>query len=161
MARIRGIAIRFRRGAAAVQRTITKSAAFHCESKNYDSQIELCHFAAIYILGDRRGDPAPVVEELTPQRAFLSLVANTFATNTLDSHMRAKEFEILARLAPSVPIRVLCAHQDAEPVDRSLRSARRGNAKNDISANPPAFEIVTLESIASLTKSLITYHLVE
>jgi hypothetical protein len=69
--------------------------------------------AAIYILGDRRGDPAPLVEELAPQKAFLALVANTFATNTLDSSMRAKEFEILARLAPSVPIRELCAHQDA------------------------------------------------
>ena len=71
--------------------------------------------AAIYILGDRRGDPAPLVEELPPQRAFLALVANTFATNTLDTSMRAKEFEILARVSPDVPIRVLCAHQDAEP----------------------------------------------
>jgi hypothetical protein len=69
--------------------------------------------AAIYILGDRRGEPAPLVEELAPQKAFLSLVANTFATNTLDSGMRAKEFEILARLAPSVPVRGLCAHHDA------------------------------------------------
>jgi hypothetical protein len=69
--------------------------------------------AAIYILGDRRGDPAPLIEELTPQKAFLSLVANTFATNTLDSGMRAKEFEILARLAPRVPIRALYPHQDA------------------------------------------------
>ena len=69
--------------------------------------------AGIYILADRRGDPAPVVEELPLQRAFLALVANTFATNTLDSHMRAKEFEMLGRLAPCVPIRALCAHLDA------------------------------------------------
>jgi hypothetical protein len=69
--------------------------------------------AAIYILGERRSDPAPLVEELTPQRAFFSLVANTFATNTLDSGMRAKEFDFLARLAPCIPIRALCAHQDA------------------------------------------------
>jgi len=69
--------------------------------------------AAIYILGDRRGDPAPLVEELAPQKAFLGLVVNTFATNTLDSSMRAKEFEILSRLAPNVPIRALCAHHDA------------------------------------------------
>ena len=69
--------------------------------------------AGIYILADRRGDPAPVVEELPLQRAFLALVANTFATNTLDSHMRAKEFEMLGRLAPRVPIRALCAHLDA------------------------------------------------
>jgi hypothetical protein len=69
--------------------------------------------AAIYVLGERRGDPAPLVEGLTPQKAFLALVANTFATNTLDSGMRAREFEILARIAPTVPIRLLCAHQDA------------------------------------------------
>jgi hypothetical protein len=69
--------------------------------------------AAIYILGERRADRAPEVEELAPQRAFLALVANTFATNTLDSSMRASEFEILARLAPFVPIRALAAHQDA------------------------------------------------
>lgn len=68
--------------------------------------------AAIYILGDRRGDPAPVVEELPLQKAFLMLVANTFATNTLDSRMRAREFEILGRLAPRVTIRQLCAHKD-------------------------------------------------
>jgi hypothetical protein len=74
---------------------------------------EALPLAAIYILGERRGDPAPLVEELTPQRAFLALVANSFATNTLDSDMRAKEFEILARVAPNVPIRVLYAHHDA------------------------------------------------
>ena len=50
-----------------------ENAAFHFENKNYDSQNEPCHWPAIYILGDRRGDPAPVVEELPPQRAFLSL----------------------------------------------------------------------------------------
>ena len=69
--------------------------------------------AAIYILGERRGDPAPLVQEIAPREAFLALVANTFATNILDSGMRAKEFETLGRLVPSVPIRQLCAHQDA------------------------------------------------
>jgi hypothetical protein len=68
--------------------------------------------AAIYILGRRRGYPAPLVEEISPRLAFLSLVANTFATNILDSAMRAKEFETLGRLVPSVPIRQLYAHQD-------------------------------------------------
>jgi hypothetical protein len=89
--------------------------------------------AAIYILGDRRGDPAPLVEELSPQKAFLALVANTFATNTLDSGMRAKEFAILARLAPSVPIRALHAHHDAsrlpelcDLLDEEARKLRMG-----------------------------------
>ena len=89
--------------------------------------------AAIYILGDRRGDPAPLVEELAPQKAFLALVADTFATNTLDSGMRAKEFEILARLAPCVPIRALHAHHDAsrlpelcDLLDEEARKLRMG-----------------------------------
>ena len=69
--------------------------------------------SAIYILGERLGDPAPLVQEIAPQEAFLSLVANTFATNILDSGMRAKEFETLGRLVPSVTIRQLCAHRDA------------------------------------------------
>ncbi|HWO30921.1 MAG TPA: hypothetical protein VNO32_19165 [Candidatus Acidoferrum sp.] len=68
--------------------------------------------AAIYILGQRRGDPAPLVQEIAPREALLTLVANTFATNILDPGMRAKEFETLGRLVPSVPIRQLCAHQD-------------------------------------------------
>lgn len=68
--------------------------------------------AAIYILGERRGDPAPILEDIQPQQAFLSLVANTFGTNVVDGSMRAKEFETLGRLVPRVTIRRLCAHQD-------------------------------------------------
>jgi hypothetical protein len=68
--------------------------------------------AAIYILGERRGDPAPIIEDIPPQQIFLSLVANTFGTNVVDGSMRAKEFETLGRLVPRVTIRRLCAHQD-------------------------------------------------
>jgi hypothetical protein len=69
--------------------------------------------AAIYILGERQGDPAPLVQELTPQQAFFSLVSNTFATKILDTGMRAKEFEILGRIVPGVTIRKVHAHHDA------------------------------------------------
>jgi hypothetical protein len=68
--------------------------------------------SAIYILGERRGDPAPVIEALSPQNAFLSLVANTFGTNVVDGSMRAKEFETLGRLVPGVRIRQLWPHED-------------------------------------------------
>ena len=81
--------------------------------------------AAIYILGERRGDPAPLVEEITPQQAFLSLVANTFATNIVDSSMRAKEFETLGRLVPRVTIRQICAHQDPQPAAGIVRTDLR------------------------------------
>jgi hypothetical protein len=73
--------------------------------------------AAIYILGARRGDPAPLMQAIAPQEAFLSLVANTFATNILDRVMRAKEFETLGRLVPSVTIRQLWAHQDTSRLE--------------------------------------------
>jgi hypothetical protein len=69
--------------------------------------------AAVYILGERRGDPAPIFEDLPPQQAFLSLLANTFGTNVVDGGMRAKEFETLGRLVPGVRIRQLWPHQDS------------------------------------------------
>ncbi|MFZ0882214.1 MAG: hypothetical protein WAN14_02335 [Candidatus Acidiferrales bacterium] len=71
---------------------------------------------AIYILGERRGDPAPILEEITPQRAFLALVANTYATNAIERSLRAKEFEVLGRLVPRIRIRQLCAHQDVRRI---------------------------------------------
>ena len=57
--------------------------------------------SAIYILGERRGDPAPLVEELTPQKAFLALVANTFATNTLDSGCAQKNLKFWRASPPA------------------------------------------------------------
>jgi hypothetical protein len=67
--------------------------------------------AAIYILGERRGDPAPTIEDLAPQQAFLSLLANTFGMNVVDGSLRAKEFETLGRLVPAVRIRHIWPHQ--------------------------------------------------
>lgn len=69
--------------------------------------------AAVYMLGERRGDPAPIIEALSPRQAFLSLVANTFGMNVVDGSMRAKEFQTLGRLVPGVRIRRLWPHQDS------------------------------------------------
>jgi hypothetical protein len=69
--------------------------------------------AAIYILGERRGDPAPTLEDVPAQRAFLTLVANSFATCVLDTALRAQEFALLGRLVSTVPVRELRAHCDA------------------------------------------------
>lgn len=68
--------------------------------------------AAIYILGDRRTDPAPVIEPVSGQTALVTLIANTYATNMLDSTMRAREFESLGRLVPRIAIRKVSAHRD-------------------------------------------------
>jgi len=68
---------------------------------------------AIYILGERRTDAAPLVEAIRPLAALLSLVADTYANKILDQDMRAHEFEFLCRLVTTVPVRRICPHSDA------------------------------------------------
>lgn len=68
--------------------------------------------AAIYILGERRTDPAPVIEPVSPRAALVTLIANTYATNMLDTAMRAREFEALGHLVPRVAVRRISSHVD-------------------------------------------------
>jgi hypothetical protein len=68
--------------------------------------------SGIYLLGDRRPDPAPYVEPMRSQAALLSLVADTYANKILDREMRAREFEALGRLISSVPVRRVVPHRD-------------------------------------------------
>jgi hypothetical protein len=67
---------------------------------------------AIYVLGDRRPDPAPYAEAVRPQAALVSLVANTYANRVLDRDIRASEFEVLGRLVSTVPVRNLYPNSD-------------------------------------------------
>jgi hypothetical protein len=62
---------------------------------------------AIYLLDEIRGQPGPYVEAVTGQTGLLSLVANSFATNMLDSELRASEFRTLSSLVGKVPLRRL------------------------------------------------------
>src|SRR5258708_33002645 len=49
--------------------------------------------SALYLLGERSDDfRAPFIEELAPQDALMSLVANTYVNYLLDAEMRAREF---------------------------------------------------------------------
>jgi hypothetical protein len=68
---------------------------------------------AIYVLGERRPDPAPYVEVIRPQSALLALVADTYANKILDRETRAREFALLGRLVTTVPIRRVYANADA------------------------------------------------
>jgi hypothetical protein len=79
---------------------------------------------AIYVLGERRPDPAPFVEVVRPQSAFLALVADTYANKILDQAMRAREFEVLGRLVTSVPIRRVCAHEGAARLEELCKVVR-------------------------------------
>jgi hypothetical protein len=69
--------------------------------------------AAIYLLGDRRADPAaPAVEAVTSASRLMMLVANTYANYLLDEPSRAQEFQTLGRLIARVPVRRVIPHVD-------------------------------------------------
>lgn len=67
---------------------------------------------AVYLLGERRSDPAPYVEAIRPQTALLALVADTFATKILTRELRAHEFGVLGRLVSTVPVRRVYPHRE-------------------------------------------------
>jgi hypothetical protein len=74
--------------------------------------------AAIFLLGERSADDnAPFIETPPTKEAFLSLVANSYATSLLDKGMRAREFELLGRLVGVVPVIRVRPHQDASRID--------------------------------------------
>lgn len=78
---------------------------------------------AIYILGERRANPAPV-EAVRPQSALLALVADTYANGILDREMRAREFAVLGRLVTTVPIRRVHPGEDAAQLETLCRIIR-------------------------------------
>jgi hypothetical protein len=68
---------------------------------------------AIYHLAERRDDPAaPFVETRDRSQGLMSLIANTYATKLMDKEMRAREFELLARVLNNVPLRRVTPHTD-------------------------------------------------
>lgn len=78
----------------------------------------------IYELGERQSQSTPRIEAIPAQQSILALVTNTFATNVLSSAMRAREFEALGRLIPSVNIRRIFAHQDSKHLGELCRLIR-------------------------------------
>jgi len=78
----------------------------------------------IYILGERRADPAPYVEAVRPRSALLALVADTYANRILDREMRAREFAVLGRLVTTVPIRRVHPSEDANQLETLCRIIR-------------------------------------
>ncbi len=67
--------------------------------------------AAIYVLAPRVAR-SPTVEELDPRSALMALVPQTYSTHLLNGIQRAREFDLLARLAKSVPVRLLTPGAD-------------------------------------------------
>ncbi len=90
---------------------------------------------AIYILGERRPDPAPYLESMRPQSALLSLVAHTYANKILDREMRASEFAVLGWLVTTIPIRQVHPHQDANRLEELCRVIREDFATLNFPTN--------------------------
>ena len=70
----------------------------------------------VYILNEKLVT-APYIKQMSEQGAFVSLVANTYATDFLDREMRAREFGVLSRLVSSAPIHRLYARQEPLPLN--------------------------------------------
>ena len=65
------------------------------------------------MLGDRAGDPArPFVEGMPARAGLMTLVANTYVNYLLDREMRAREFDLLARIVGRVPLGRVNPHED-------------------------------------------------
>jgi hypothetical protein len=77
---------------------------------------EPVRLGCVYVMG-RRGEEAARAEAVPAREAFVTLVANTYATNMLDSAMRAREFETLGRLMKAVPVKRLTANADSARID--------------------------------------------
>lgn len=73
--------------------------------------------AAIYILGEREtGRSAAWLEELAASPALMDLVANTYLNFLPDYAMRARDFALLGRLVPCVPVKRVRSSADCSNV---------------------------------------------
>jgi len=103
-----------------------------------------CSFAAeplplraVYILGTREATLAlPVIEEVAGSEAFMALVANTYVNYLLDRDMRRQEFDLLGRVAASVPIKRVRSTANASGLAR-LQEAIIADATRSIAAEQP------------------------
>ena len=91
---------------------------------------------AIYVLGERRPEPAPYVVKIGAQDALVSLVANTYANNILDRELRASEFDLLGRLVSTVPVRRVYPHSDASRLEELCKVIQEDLALLELPETP-------------------------
>ena len=76
--------------------------------------------AAAYVLGERRAG-AYRIERLDPSAALMALVERAYSTNLIDRAMRAREFDVVARVVERVPIMLLSAPEGMEGLEAQCR----------------------------------------
>jgi hypothetical protein len=76
------------------------------QQQGYAFQTEPRPLGAIYVLADRSSDnAAPSIEPLSGRRSVLALIGNSFASTLFDRAMRARDLDVLSRVAATVPVR--------------------------------------------------------
>jgi len=90
---------------------------------------------AIYILGDGTAEGKECVQQIAQKAALMVLVANTYATNFLDSEQRAEEFAVLSRLVAAVPVRMINSPKDVARLEELCEIIRRDFAAIDFPAS--------------------------
>lgn len=76
------------------------------DGERFQFEARALELGAIYLLGDRdAGIGGPRIEAIGGHEALMGLVGNTYATYLLDKPMRARELDVLSRLAASTRIR--------------------------------------------------------
>jgi hypothetical protein len=69
--------------------------------------------SAVFLLEERTIDSrAPFLDVVPPRDSLMSLIANSYGGNLLDLDVRAREFELLGRLAGTVPLYKVRPHAD-------------------------------------------------
>lgn len=69
--------------------------------------------AAIYFLGELNElDSIPFIKEISPKMKLMTLVQNTFGSYVVTDDLRQKEFEVLAQITKTIPIRCLMFGHD-------------------------------------------------
>jgi len=77
---------------------------------------------AVYVFEPRREEPTrPRVTPLTGLDATMALVSQSFAGTVLNADMRARDFEVLSRVAMSVPVRRVEPHSDPDRLEELCR----------------------------------------
>jgi hypothetical protein len=81
---------------------------------------------AIFILQRQSGSRVPAMPlVLTPRAALMSLVTHSYGNYLLDASMRAREFDVLGRIAQTVPVGALAFEGDLEQLVPSCRRLAR------------------------------------
>jgi hypothetical protein len=92
----------------------------------------------IYVLGGRtRTSPGLTVRPLRPPAALMALVTNTYGNYLLDETMRAREFDVLSRVARDVPVRLITFGDD---IDQLLESCQLLVDRVQAEATPDFYE---------------------